>query len=45
MQGKAKLGDIPHLEDSAKSMLDQFAWWARALKTARDADAAQAKAA
>ena len=45
MKGEAKLGEIAHLEDSAKGMLDQFAWWARALKTARDADAAQAQAA
>jgi NAD(P)H-dependent FMN reductase len=45
MQGQAKLGEIAHLEDSAKAMLDQFAWWAKALKTAREADAAQAKAA
>jgi NAD(P)H-dependent FMN reductase len=45
MQGQAKLGEIPHLEDGAKAMLDQFAWWAKALKTAREADAAQAKAA
>jgi NAD(P)H-dependent FMN reductase len=45
LQGQAKLGEIPHLEDGAKAMLDQFAWWAKALKAARDADAAQAKAA
>ena len=45
MQGQAKLGEIAHLEDGAKAMLDQFAWWAKALKAAREADAAQAKAA
>ncbi|RST88052.1 NADPH-dependent oxidoreductase [Aquibium carbonis] len=45
MQGQAKLGEIAHLEDGAKAMLDQFAWWAKALKAARDADVAQAKAA
>ncbi len=45
MQGKATLGEIPHLEESAKAMLDQFAWWAKTLTTARGADAAKALAA
>ncbi len=45
MKGEARLGEIAHLEDGAKAMLDQFAWWTMALKAARDADAAQAKAA
>lgn len=45
MQGQAKLGEIPHLEEGAKTMLDQFAWWTNALKAARDADVTQAKAA
>ncbi|MEX0404775.1 NAD(P)H-dependent oxidoreductase [Aquibium sp. LZ166] len=45
MKGEAKLGGIPHLEDNAKGMLDQFAWWAKALKNAREQDAGQAKAA
>ncbi len=45
MKGEAKLGEIAHLEESAKGMLDQFAWWAKALKAARAADAAQAEAA
>jgi len=45
MQGQTKLGEIAHLEDGAKTMLDQFAWWARALKAARYADTAQSQAA
>lgn len=45
MQGKAKLGEIPHLEDGARAMLDQFAWWVKALKSARDKDMAEAKVA
>lgn len=43
--GQATLGSIQHLEDAAKGMLDQLAWWAKALKAARDADAGQARAA
>lgn len=33
------LGDYPHLEESAKLMLDELVWWANALKTAREAGA------
>jgi NAD(P)H-dependent FMN reductase len=35
-QGKS-FEDFPHLEQAAKVMLDDIAWWARALKTAREA--------
>lgn len=35
-EGKA-FADYPHLAQSAKSLLDDMAWWARALKTAREA--------
>jgi len=35
-QGKS-FDDFPHLEQAAKGMLDDLAWWARALKTAREA--------
>ncbi len=45
MKGEKKLGELPHLEESAKGMLDQLAWWAKALKNAREQGAAQAKAA
>ena len=34
-EGK-KLGDLPHLNQGAKDMLDQLAWWTGALKAARD---------
>ena len=40
-----KLGDFDFLNDSADAMLDQLTWWTSALKTARQADAATAKAA
>ena len=43
--GEKSLSDIQHLNEGAKDMLDQFTWWARALKTARDATASEAKAA
>ena len=45
MKGEKKLGEFPHLDEAAKGMLDQFAWWAAALKNAREQDADQAKAA
>lgn len=35
-EGKA-FADYPHLAQSAKGLLDDMAWWARALKTAREA--------
>jgi NAD(P)H-dependent FMN reductase len=34
-EGK-KLGDLPHLNQAGKDMLDQLAWWTGALKAARD---------
>jgi len=36
-EGK-ELKDITYLQASVKDMLDQLAWWTRALKTARDQD-------
>ena len=35
-QGKS-FDDFPHLAQAANVMLDDLAWWAKALKTARDA--------
>lgn len=43
-QGK-DLRELAHLEPGVKTMLDELVWWTKALKTARDADAALAKAA
>ena len=40
-EGKA-LGDLAHLNQNAKQMLDQLAWWTRALKAAREAPSSQA---
>jgi NAD(P)H-dependent FMN reductase len=37
-QGKS-FEDFPHLAQSAGGLLDDIAWWARALRAARDADA------
>jgi NAD(P)H-dependent FMN reductase len=37
-QGKS-FGDFPHLEQSAKDMLDDMAWWAHVLKAARNSPA------
>ncbi len=37
-QGKS-FDDLPHLLPSAKATLDDLAWWATALKSAREADA------
>jgi NAD(P)H-dependent FMN reductase len=34
-EGK-KLADLPHLNQTAKDMLDQLAWWTGALKVARE---------
>jgi len=36
MQGKT-FADMPHLDPTAVVMLDELAWWANALKAARDA--------
>lgn len=43
-QGK-NLKEFDHLNQSAAQLLDQLAWWAKALKAARSANATQAKAA
>jgi hypothetical protein len=40
-EGK-KLGELPHLNQNAQGMLDQLAWWAGALKAARDSAVRQA---
>lgn len=46
IKGEKGLNDFPELVQGAKDMLDQFAWWLKALKTARDGDTAvQQKAA
>ncbi len=39
-QGK-DIAELTYLEQNAKDMLDQLAWWTNALKSARDADAAK----
>jgi NAD(P)H-dependent FMN reductase len=39
LQGKT-FADSPHLEPAATAMLDELAWWAKTLKTAREAPAA-----
>ncbi|MCX8568585.1 MULTISPECIES: NADPH-dependent FMN reductase [Hyphomicrobiales] len=46
-QGEKKLSDFEHLNQSANALVDEIAWWARALKIAREADvlAEEAKAA
>jgi NAD(P)H-dependent FMN reductase len=36
-EGK-NLKDLPHLQQNAADMLDQFAWWTIALKSARERD-------
>lgn len=44
--GEKKLDEIEHLNQGANAMLDQFTWWVKALKAARDNTAdAQQKAA
>jgi NAD(P)H-dependent FMN reductase len=42
-QGK-KLEELAHLNQSAEQTLDQLVWWTKALKAARDSDAAVADA-
>jgi NAD(P)H-dependent FMN reductase len=44
MNGSKKLEEFEHLNQYAKAVLDELAWWATALKTAREADAAAAQA-
>ena len=43
-QGK-DLREFAHLEPGVKAMLDELVWWTKALKTAREAETAVAKAA
>jgi NAD(P)H-dependent FMN reductase len=43
--GEKQLSEIEHLNKAARDMLDQFVWWARALKAARDAAVQEAQAA
>jgi len=43
--GGKNLAEFDFLNDTAGQMLDQFAWYAKALKAARDADVQEAKAA
>ena len=43
--GSKTFADLPHLGATATAMLDQFAWWANALKAARESDAKELKAA
>jgi len=43
-QGKS-LDDLPHLAQSADTMLDELSWWAHALKTAREVSARKQEAA
>lgn len=38
-QGGKSFDDLPHLDQAAEAMLDELAWWARALKTARQSTA------
>jgi NAD(P)H-dependent FMN reductase len=40
MHGKS-LEDMPHLVPNAEAMLEELAWWTRALKIARDSDLAK----
>lgn len=37
-QGEKKLSDIEHLNQAANGLVDEIAWWAKALKLAREAD-------
>ena len=39
------LGELPHLADQARTVLDDLSWWAHALKTARSQSAESARAA
>lgn len=46
-QGEKKLSDFEHLNQAANALVEEIAWWAKALKIAREADviAEEAKAA
>jgi NAD(P)H-dependent FMN reductase len=43
--GEKKLEDIEHLNQAAHALVDDVAWWAKALKKAREADVQAAQAA
>ena len=47
MSGDKKLEEFEHLNQAAKGLLGEIAWWARTLRAAREADAkaSEAKAA
>ena len=45
LQGQKTLADFDYLNTSAVSMLDDLAWWTRALKQAREQDQKAAAAA
>lgn len=45
VKGEKTLAEMEHLNQTANVMLDQLAWWAFALKRARDEDAKTAQAA
>jgi NAD(P)H-dependent FMN reductase len=44
LQGHKTLADFDYLNKGAETTLDELAWWARALKAAREADAERAAA-
>ena len=43
-QGQKALSDFDHLNKGAEATIEELVWWARALKTAREADVARAAA-
>lgn len=43
-QGEKKLEEIEHLNQAARALLDEIAWWAKVLKKAREADIVAADA-
>jgi hypothetical protein len=45
VKGERTLADFDHLNQAAQAMLDDLAWWTRALKAAREAAAPESAAA
>ena len=45
MQGDKTLAELDHLNAAANNLLTELSWWAKVLKTAREADAIEARAA
>jgi NAD(P)H-dependent FMN reductase len=43
-QGEKKLEEIEHLNQAAQALVNDVAWWAKALKKAREADMVEAEA-